>query len=156
MKRNFIHHLRWTKSNVLYFCFITLYFFTLVPLLVAIEIVNPGINWNDGINIAAFVFNTTMFVKNTMRMHKQWGEFYLTDIDATKNIILDKTCENCRYCIYVDTSMYINARSITANKVVTKGECRLLCNYKLRKDDLPTCKNYDEIPDFIRKNFSNI
>lgn len=154
MKRNFIHHLRWTKSNILYFAFISSYFIIIVPFLILIEIVNPELQWADAINAAAFIFNTVVFIRNVKKMQEGWEEFYLTDIEATKNVIMNKTCDNCKFCLHIEVEKFVNVYSFgtTTKETITKGEeCRILRNYKFRKDDLPTCKHHEEIPEYIKE-----
>lgn len=152
MKRNFIHHLRWTKSNILYFAITAFYFFIIVPTIIFIEIANPEFQITDVINISAFVFNIFISLKNIKRLQKGWEEFYLTDIDVVKNVIMNKTCDNCQFCLRVEVEKFVNPLSfVTKTKeTITKGECRILKSYRLKEDDLLTCKHFEEIPEHIK------
>ena len=149
MKQNFIHHLVWTKSKIFYIIFMGFYFFILFPLLILIETFNFNIEWNDLVNLGAFVFNFTIVFRSFKTLQKNWIEFYLSETEVAKNIILNKTCDNCFFAL--------NARAITEGVVLEKSNCKLLHDkFKLKKDDAPTCKRFEEIPEHIRNNFSNV
>jgi len=125
------------------------YFFILFPLLILIETFNFNIEWNDLVNLSAFIFNFTIVFRSFKTLQKDWSEFYLSDIEATKNVILNKTCGNCFFTL--------NARAITEGVVLEKSSCKLLGDrFKFKKNDLPTCQKFKEIPEEVRNNFSNV
>lgn len=146
MKKNFIFHIKWKKSeNILYFTFIISYFFIVVPILIILEFLNPELVWTDYLNIAAFIFNSAMFIRNTKIMQSKWEEFYLPEVEATKNVILKKTCDTCINSIHLDADKLFQL-NLTYRPEIKRGKCRVLYGFKLRKKDCPTCRKWTKIP----------